>query len=307
MFTRIGVALAILAAYRPAFADNVAKADELFHEALALRESDLVQSCGKFNDAYRLNPQAIGILMNVALCDEKLGRIASAVRHFSEARDRARELGLSAELAASEEKIATLSPEVPHLAISFDEPPAPNTKLLVDDRVIPLDAIADVSVDPGERTVVVTSPGRMAFETKIVLARRERKQLRVPALERSVTVGNARRTIGKITLATGGAAVATGVVLGVLAWQRYDKQFPTHCQDRASGPICDSVGYPELEKARTLGNVGTTVFIAGAAAVAVGGYLWLRAPSSSARTERTLSVLPQVSSDGGGVVAVGRF
>ncbi|RPI08483.1 MAG: hypothetical protein EHM63_06195, partial [Actinobacteria bacterium] len=50
------------------------KADALFAEGVKLRDSNLELACAKFGASLQLNPQAIGVLLNVAMCDEKHGR-----------------------------------------------------------------------------------------------------------------------------------------------------------------------------------------------------------------------------------------
>lgn len=283
---------------------DIAKADKLFAEGLALRDSNVEQSCAKFAESLSYNPQAIGTLLNVALCDEKLGRIASAVAKFSEARDRAKEQQLDDHLKAAEEHIAALTPELPYLTITFTTPPIADTKILIDDQVVPLAKVERFAVDPGERVIVVSAPGRLPFQTKIVIAKREEKQVEVPALAKSVTVRSSRRTIGIITTASGAAAIATGVVIGLVAKGRYDDALGT-CDQSVDPPRCPPESQTKTENARTLGNVGTVVGAVGVVAAGVGLYLWLGAPKSS--EQRQVSIVPHVNGDGAGLAAIGRF
>lgn len=282
---------------------DIAKADKLFAEGLALRDSNVEQSCAKFEESLSYNPQAIGTLLNVALCDEKLGRIASAVAKFSEARDRAKEQQLADHLKAAEEHIAALTPELPYLTITFATPPIADTKILIDDEVVPLAKVERFAVDPGERVIVVSAPGRLPFQTKIVIAKREEKQVEVPELAKSVTVRSSRRTIGIITTASGAAAIATSVVIGLVAKGRYDSALET-C-DGSDPPRCPPESQTKTENARTLGNVGTVVGAVGAVAAGVGLYLWLGAPKSS--EQRQVSIVPHVDGDSAGLAAIGRF
>jgi len=283
---------------------DIAKADKLFAEGLALRDSNVEQSCAKFEESLTYNPQAIGTLLNVALCDEKLGRIASAVTKFSEARDRAKEQQLADHLKAAEEHIAALTPELPYLKIRFTSPPIADTKILVDDQVVPMAKVERFPVDPGERVIVVSAPGRLPHQVKIVIAKREEKEVEIGELAKSVTVKSSRRTIGIITTASGAAAIATGVVIGLVAKRRYDDQFgPGLCE---GDPVrCPPENQTQTENARTLGNVGTVVGAVGLAATGVGLYLWLRAPKST--EQRQVSILPHVSPESAGLAAVGRF
>lgn len=302
------IALAITCAASPdAAADNVAKADALFSEGKALLATDLHQACAKFEESLTYNSQAIGTLMNVALCDEKLGRIASALAKFTEARDRAKEQELEAHFDAAEQHIAALAPRLPHLIVTFATPPVPGTKIVIHDRVIPQAALANLPIDPGEHVVVVSAPGYLPHQTTVTVAEAERRQVTIPALARSVTVNSSQRTIGKITAATGIAAVGTGIALIVIARGRYDAQFTSgECRELASGTLqCDPDGYGATNSALTLGRVGIVIGGVGIAAVAAGTYLWLRGPKGSA--ERRVSVVPQLGPSGGGFVAVGRF
>ena len=71
-------------------------ADQKFDQAQKLREAGkLDESCKLFRESLKLNPNAIGTLLNVARCDEEQGKIASAVRGFTDARQRAAEQHLA--------------------------------------------------------------------------------------------------------------------------------------------------------------------------------------------------------------------
>jgi len=326
-FVELVLAGAIALAAGPAAADDiVAKADALFDEGMKLRDSNLELACAKFGESLQLNPQAIGVLLNVAMCDEKLGRIASAVRRYRETRERAREQSFPKYLKVADDKLTELTPQVPYLTIRFEQPPAPQTKVVVDDQVVPLSALGDLPLDPGERTVVISAPGRIAFERKISIARSERRELVVPSLQRP----SARPTIGKISLAAGGAAAVTGLVLGYVAHRRYERAIGEKdgngdliCPEGPDGRrVCtDGDVYARVQAARQLGNVGTIVGVAGVAAMLVGGYLWYFAPRQhveppaaaagalgpGAGRRAAVRVVPELGPAGGGLSIVGRF
>lgn len=304
------VVLSLLAVRAHADID-IKKADKLFEEGLALRETNLEQSCKKFRESLEWNPQAIGTLMNVALCDEKLGRIASAVVHFSEARDRAKEGNLPDYVAEAESRIAKLEPELPKVTIKFVGQRPEGTRVLLGDIVIPAskyESGQEVPVDPGELVIVVSAPGRLAYETKMMIGKKERKAIEVPELKKGVTVKSSRKTIGIITTAAGGTFLVTGVVLGIVARGIYnDNVTEAHCNDNAMGEkICDPAQQSESERARTYGNVGTVVGAVGLAAAGVGLYLWLSAPNEPTE-QRRVTVVPSFTSESAGLTAVGRF
>jgi hypothetical protein len=305
---RTAVVLCAVLASRALAETDIKAADELFAKGLALRETNLEQSCGYFRQSLDKNPQAIGTLMNVALCDEKLGKIASAVERFSEARDRAKEGNLPEYATEAETHIAALSPEVPNVTIKFlGERPA-GTRVLIGERVIAserFDGGQKVPVDPGELVIVVSAPGRLAYETKLLINKKEEKAIAVPELKKGITVKSSRKTIGIITTATGGAAFVTGAVLGLVARSIY-KTNHDKCTPSEGDDICDPAQQSETERARTIGNVGTVVGAIGLAATGVGVYLWLTAPKDAA-TERRVTILPDVTPQSAGLTAIGRF
>jgi hypothetical protein len=315
-WTELALAGAIvLAAAGPAAAeDNVKKADELFAEGVKLRDSNLELACAKFGESLQLNPQAIGVLLNVAMCDERHGRVASAVRRYRETRERAVEQNFPEYQKAADAKLATLSPEVPQLTIRFEKPPLPQTKIVVDEQVVSLTALEKLPLDPGERVIVVSAPGRISFQRKVSIGKGERREVVVPPLEKP----SARRKIGKITFAAGGAAVAAGIALGFVARQRYNRYSnlseldPVTMMDRplctpqdGGGLACEGEAYSGVRSALQLGDIGSIVGGVGVAAMLVGGYLWFFAPEPYER--QRVSVVPRVGPDGGGVAVVGRF
>jgi hypothetical protein len=290
---------------------DVDKADRLFAEGKALLVSDLQQACEKFDESLHYNPAAIGTLLNVALCDERFGRVASAVAKFTDARTRATEQGLLQHKRAAEEHIAALEPSVPHLAIKLTEPIAA-IQIVIDDRVVAPDASKDVAVDPGERVIVVTAPGRRPFRSKLVINKFEHREVVVPPLEASLVVRGSQRRIGQISTVAGGIAIATGIGIGVYARNLHLSAYGhPHvpgdglCNERN---ICEPIGAARNERARTLGNVGTVVGLIGVVTASVGAYLWYRSPRSTSQpSDQRLTVAPSVGPEVFTISASGQF
>jgi len=285
---------------------QIDQADQLFAEGKALLSSNLLQACEKFEASLRINPAAIGTLLNVALCDEKLGKIASAVARFTEARDRAREQSLAEHLKLAEQHIAALAPSVPHLAIKLAEV-LPDTKVSIDDTLVLLTQLGDIPIDPGERVIVVSAPERLPFHARLVIGRDEHRELGVPRLERSITVHSSQRRIGQLVTLTGAVVFGAGLGVGLYARDVYRKQTGPGgpCHDG----LCSAEGQTQTERARTLGNVGTAIGALGAAAGLVGIYLWYSSPGSAPTDSQAprLVLVPQVGADGLGVAAISRF
>ena len=300
--------VALLGTHAFAQPDNIEQADKLFAEGLALRETNRQQSCDKFRQSLAKNPQAIGTLLNVALCDEQFGQIASAVKLFSEARDRAKEGNLPEYLAEAQKHIDLLTPELPYVTIKLAERPK-GMRVLLNERVVSDAELAgEIAVDPGELTIVVSAEDRVSYQSKIMINKREKKPIEVPPLKNAVTVTkSSRRTIGIITAASGGAVGATALVLGLVARKQYNDLFePGGGCTRVEGQdVCTPDAQPKSERARTIGTTATVLGVVGVAAIGVGAYLWLFAPKET--EERKISVVPTLTPESAGLSAIGRF
>jgi hypothetical protein len=284
--------------------DDTSKADKLFEEAQQLRAAgNKAEACKKYDEALSFNRNAVGTLLNVALCNEEAGKYATAVRYYTQARDLAREHNLAEHRKAAEDKIVVNAPLVSHLAIAFAEKPA-GMKLVIDDNIVPVDQSEDIVIDPGSHHVVVTAPGRVPYDTTVEVAKSSAKAVAVPKLGYPVTVKKGQRTVGIILTASGAAMIGTGVVLGLYARSKYNGEIGTRCTDE-DPPRCDSEGYRITNDARTFGTFGTWIGIGGVALAGVGAYLWLASPKTT--TERNVAIVPALAPDSAGITAFGRF
>jgi len=290
--------------------ENAAKADQIFLEAQKLKQQGkTAEACQKFEESLHYNSNALGTLLNVALCNEESGKYATALKYFVQTRDLARENNSAEHRKAAEEHIAKIEHLVPHLGIAFAEV-ATDMKLVIDDNVVGVANANDVSIDPGTHRITVSAPGRVAYQTNITVEQGKPATLTVPRLGYPV-VKKTRRTVGKVITGLGAGMMVAGVVVGLVAKDKYETQFQAqataapHCVKADPIPMCDPKGYGETGNARTMGDVGTVVGIAGIAAFGVGAYLWFLAPSEA--PERAVAIVPTFDRQSAGVAAVGHF
>lgn len=306
---RLWVVLALVTgSYGVAAADDDhAKAEALFAEAQKLRDAgDTVAACKKFEEALSYNRTAVGTLLNVGMCNEVSGRYATAVQLYTQARDLAREHSFWDHLAAAEERLAIVTPLVGRVSVTFAEKHE-NMKLVIGEKVIPIDQSGDIVIDPGRHHVVVTAPSRLPYDTWIEVERGGRASVAVPKLETSVTVqveGTSRETVGKVLTFSGAALVASGIGLGLYARSEYHGQIGTNCTD-TDPPVCNAEGYRITNDARTLGTFGTIVGVAGVGLLGAGAYLWYSGRKSP--MERAVAIVPTVDPHSAGLTAIGRF
>lgn len=281
-------------------------ADKLFQEAKALRKANKnEEACAKFHEAFTLNPHAIGFLLNVAVCEQKQGAIATALEHFTEARDRAREARLDAQAKVADDHINQISADVPHLTITLAEV-TPDTKLVVDDRAVLITQASNLPVDPGNHTITITAPGRVPFQTTISIEKAARNTVTVPALAQPVK--NWRKLTGLTTGIAGLVAVVGGIGLSLYAKQKYDREFDGD-KPNCSADGCNPEGLTNTQDARSQGTNATVITIVGGLVAVGGAILYFTAPKKSATTTETNSVsfVPTLSPSGIGVSASGAF
>jgi tetratricopeptide (TPR) repeat protein len=257
------------------------EAERLFDEGRALLASGhSTEACAKFELSLLKDPRAVGTLLNLGLCNERSGKVASALKLFREAYDRANEAGMVPERGAAQEHIATLTPQVPIVVIVYAAPPIADTKLVVDDQVISIEAKL-LPLDPGHHGIVLTAPGRLPYQTTIDVAIRTRTELALPVLQLPkqsvVVVSNSRRQIGKVALWSGAALVVGASALAGWARYKYGKLYDDgHC---TATKVCDPYGVDVTARSRLDGNVATVVGGLGFAAAVTGVVLLLTAPS----------------------------
>jgi hypothetical protein len=301
---RAWLILGVLASATVARADDSTLADQKFDEAQKLRDAGkLPESCALFRESLRLNPQAIGTMLNVARCDEEQGKLAAAIRGFSDARDRARELHLDPQRDAAEQHLHTLVERVPHIAFAFVTPPIADTRLTVDDVVIDPANAGDVLVDPGSVHVVVSAPGRVAFETHVAIAEREHHTQAIPMLALPVTIKNPRRLVGKVVTFAGIGVVVIGEAIAIGAKKAWNDN-TAGCTLQGGVLTCDSDASNRANTDMHLGNVATGIVIGGLVTAAVGVGLWYFSPNHA---EQHVALIPTMAPGEAGLAAVGHF
>jgi hypothetical protein len=315
------LAQAALASPAGPAATDKAEADRLFDQGRELLASgDRVQACKLFELSLRKDPRAVGTMLNLGLCREEGGAIASATRYYAEARDRAHDQKLAEHQAAAERKLAMLAPRVPHLKIVLPPNAPPTTRVIVDDLVLALDQLDDVPVDPGARSIVIAAPERLPYETRVTIEEAEHRTVVVPELRgvKTVVVATSPRALyAKLTMVGGVVTGATAIGLGLYGVHVYWSQFPAASRDGTDAtepgkncftytdPVrltsqyhCNAAGASKLRTADRYATASTYLSVASVVVMGVGAYLWYSAP-----THVVLDLAPEHA----GVAIAGRF
>jgi hypothetical protein len=306
-------------------AGDVADADRLFNEGRALlADGKRTEACAKFDESFRKDPRAVGTMLNLGLCREEAGQVASAVRLYGEARDRAHDQNLSEHEEAATRKIMLLRPRVPRIQVKLPVGLGAAARVLIDDIVFTPDEIDAIELDPGEHRLVVTAPGKLPYETKLTLAESEHPKIEIPPLAGATTVvvapTNRRALWGKIATAGGVLIAGGGLGIALLARSQYWHEFPAGSRDGTAvmdathdcwtsvvnGRIvreCNTRGREATRSAHTLSHVGLGTLIAGGVIAIGGAVLWVTAPHN----EPTPAVSLDVGRDHAGLAFTGSF
>jgi hypothetical protein len=256
-----------------------AAAEALFREARdAAKRGDTATACTRFAESHRLDP-APGTLLNLAECEEKLGKIASAWAHLREALDA---LPPNDDRVASAAAHATeLEPRLPRLVVRLAAAAPRDARVERDDAEVGAASLGvPIPIDPGRHWVTVKAAGRRARTYTVQAIEAKRVDVVVdagevdpdavqPAIASRSGAGNPR-TLGYVLLGAGGLALGVGAVTGLLAIDR-NAFMNDHCDAARS---CDADGLDAGRSGRTFDIVSTVSFIA-AGALVVGGIVWI--------------------------------
>jgi tetratricopeptide (TPR) repeat protein len=263
----------------PISSDDKALAETLFFAGRGLIDAGrIADACDKFTESYRLDP-APGTLLNLAVCHQKLGKVASAWGEFRQTLAEAKKMGRADRAEFSAKQIAELEPQLPYLKIEVPHR-VPGLEVLRNGRVLTAAAWdTELPVDPGAVEIVARAPGYREQKVVVTIALKEHRSIVVPPLELAPakiadTGWSTTRAIGASTflvgLASGGLA-AYFAVRAADAKGRSDDNCPVVDGDRR----CNEVGVSAMKTANTyawLANGGTALAVVG---LGVGTYLFV--------------------------------
>jgi hypothetical protein len=299
----LGAAL-LLAPGAARAAGDAATAEALFEAGrAALERGDYETACAKLRESQRLDPAA-GTLMNLAACEERRGRLASAWESFRAA------LGLlradDERRSIVSERLAALEARLPRLELVL-APGAPAATRVSRDGSelgraalglpLPLDpgrhevvAVADgfeprtyvVDAVEGKTLVVAVEPGTVRAPPPLLAAPAEPSAVPAPSPRPATDSG---RTWGLALGGAGAVLLMTSGVTGVSALSR-KAEIERHCTKSGGRYACDPERVEAARTGKALAVVSTITLPAGLALLGLGTALYLTAgddaPSVSA-------------------------
>jgi hypothetical protein len=292
-------------------------ADAAFSEGVTLMKQERCEEAiAKFRESQRLEP-ASGTLLNLAYCQTRLGRVASAWRSYQDAIPLAVHQSKPQHEKLAREQSARLEPELPRLSIILaGASPRALTIELDGQRLAGDGNLVGMPVDPGAHRVSVKLENGHNWETTIALARAQQMSVEVPIADTSnassvattaastkpqalaalpapapvtprvnpAPASQADRATTRPSWALGVAiagagAVVTGSVLFATARVKYDAA-RERCSSRNA---CTQPWYDEQQDAIVLARISAAFLASGALVGGTGAYFYFSggAPSKA--------------------------
>jgi hypothetical protein len=283
----------------------------LFDEGRRLMAAgDFERACPKFAESQRLDPGG-GTLLNLAVCHEKQGKIATAWGEYNAALSLATRDRRQDREAIARAGIASLAAVVPRVSIVVSQQAdVPQLAIRVDGGEVPRSSWGTpLPMDPGQHVIEASAPGHRALTlTSMLRADGAVMSVEVPVLPMDASVAPPSATVAApppvvattadegtrversplfyVGLSFGIAGLTTSAVTGVLALLAH-QSVGSKC-DRSTGLCVDASGVDDASRARTMAWVSTVALAVGI----VGAVVMLAAPSRSIQRGRAGAAAP---------------
>lgn len=299
---------------------DASRAEKLFIQGREARDKgDHAAACAKFAESLRLVKRA-STLVNLATCEEKLGKLSSSIGHAKEA------LAMmppgDERLQVAKDVLDRAGRRAARVTLVLPPDAPPDARVRVDGAELDRGALAaPLTLDPGEHAVVVLAAGRVDATTNVTLAEGQRGEValatgtaavppekagatavaarRVPEPDRPAPAGgggSSRRTLGFIVGGVGVAGLAAaGVTGGILLAN--DGTITESCPNN----LCDQDGLDAIDRQKTLIVVNYIAWGAGIVGVGAGGLLILTSPSGESQRAASSVVSPWAGPHGAGL------
>lgn len=299
----------------PSEADALKKAREQFGQALALQTGgDWAGALGLLKEvaAVRPTPQ---VRFNIALCEEKLGRLVAALGDYELASADAQAQGADQVRQEVTGRLESLRSRIPRIVVQRGEG--------ADSAVISLDGVSlgdsvlngPLPADPGPHVVEATAAGYLPFKQSFRVSEQQTATIQVklepepPKPVEAQALGprastSSLRTVGFVV---GGAGVASLLASGAMFYLRHTTISDLDDKCGASRSSCPDSAQNDVDRGKLYTTLGNVTLAVGAVGLAVGATLVIIG-GHSAEQQASLSLAPGAAgANVGGASLLGRF
>jgi hypothetical protein len=307
------ILLALTAWQLPASADEGALAEQLFRDGQSLMKAKQYdEACPKLAESQRLDPST-GTLLNLAVCHQQEGKLASAWNEFNEVIALARKDGRDDRVDYAQKRLAEVEPLLSKLIIDVSDGVRVKGLTVMFDGTEVRQAAWGVAlpVDPGAHQITVTAPGKKEWSAAVkVTGEAQGLKVAVPQLENGppedkatkaeqgerepvapAQSGKTQRMVGLGVGIFGVVAVGLGSAFGVDAMKKKQTANEEGCDDN----VCPNDAGDVRDQAKASGTISTVAFAVGAAALGTGLVLYFTAPGSTNEKNASIAWRAQVT------------
>ena len=313
----ISVAVSV-APWARADESNEQKAERLFREAeQRFDKGEVEAACNAWSDSLKLSPK-LGTLLNLALCHETVGRVATAWSEFHRGAAWAAQNGQRDRQEFAHAHAFALEPKLPRIILQFSTE-RQITTIEIDGEPLPEPEWAlPHYLDPGDHIIAVSAPGkkRKAIEIHVLPGGVTAQTVVLPALEDDLSIppqaplhpkppppppkpSYTKRYVGYGVTSAGVVALGVGTYFGLRAIGKRDD-----IGSRCVATVCDAEGAELRDDARSAATVSTVAFGVCLVTVAAGVYLVVTGKTVPREAPKPAA---WVSPGPGGVVIGGAF
>jgi hypothetical protein len=282
--------------------DNRALAEMLFFTARGLVEAGRYpEACAKFGESYRLDPAA-GTLLNLAVCHQKEGKIASAWGEFRQSIADARKNNRPDREKIAADGIAAIEPDLPFLTITVPDAVRKIPGLVISRNGVPLNAAAwstELPVDPGQVEVEERAPDYKPKNLTLTIANKQHSTIAAEPLELAPIFRppppfwTTKRTVGGLLFVGGVIAAGVGTYFGVEAISDVNSSNNNCKNDLAGVQRCNQAGVNSMNSASTEAWVADFTIGAGAVLGVIGAYLFVTGGAGGQEGSPSAAMPPQ--------------
>jgi hypothetical protein len=292
-------ALAATPVARAASAEDRAAARTHLTQAQDLKkQGQLAEALVHFLEVERLDPK-LPTLIELAECEEQLGKLVEAQAHWAAARDRAAHDEKPQSKAKAEQRLAAVEKRVAHLTLQLAADTPAGAQVFRDDALLePASLGTAVPANPGDHVVLVKVPGHDDASYSVKLVDGDNQTLPItagpatavaappppppppkvvvqPSVDTShLSSGSGQRTTGLILGAVGVVGVGAGAYLWNDGWRN-----------------SNMIG-PSADRNTLLGQISV---IGGGVLLVTGVVLYASAPSGEAPKNARLPIAPTLT------------
>jgi hypothetical protein len=312
---RTASVLLLTASETTAMAQGPSARSELEQGYTLRKQGNFVDALPHLLQSYRLDAQ-LKTLINLADCEEHVGKLVDAMRHWSEALAQAAHDGAADIEDEARRRVAVLGERIPRLTLDVVPGPAgsspPALRVVLDSSSLaPTSVGVPLQADPGRHAIVVLADGYDDQSFDVILKAGDRVHLPIaPGPRHSVPPNVAPHAppersasalgwLGPVGVGVGVVGLGVGAYFGVRAMR---EQHDANCPNN----VCQAgIGRADVLRSANADAAASTVsFVAGGILVAGGLTFWWLAPATP--TGR-ISIEPAISDHAAGCALSGAW